>query len=163
MMKFLVEQVARSGERLGQLELVADTVTATPAPLLATRYGAVPHLTRATLRHVTPRAAQEAPLLASWQHHVKQQAVLRAYGRGLASFMGLPERGLVLTVQVSGTLHCRVSITYLRAGPGRHDAARLPHEQRGVGVVPREQGGRDAAGVHGGRGRGDARGVRGAV
>ena len=103
MMKFMVEQVARSGERLGQLEVVADTVTATPAPLLATRYGAVPHLTRATLRHVTPRAAQEAPLLASWQHHVKQQAVLRAYGRGLASFMGLPERGLVLTVQVSST------------------------------------------------------------
>ena len=103
MMKFLVEQVARSGERLGQLELVADTVTATPAPLLATRYGCVPHLTRATLRHVTPRAAQEAPLLASWQHHVKQQVVLRAYGRGLASFMGLPERGLVLTVQVRST------------------------------------------------------------
>ena len=82
------------------LELVANTVT---APLLDTRYGCVPHLTSATLHYETPRAAQEAPLLASWQHHVKQQAVLRAYGRGLASFMGLPERGLVLTVQVRST------------------------------------------------------------
>ena len=82
------------------LELVANTVT---APLLDTRYGCVPHLTSATLHYETPRAAQEAPLLGSWQHRVKQQAVLRAYGRGLASFMGLPERGLVLTVQVSST------------------------------------------------------------
>ena len=83
------------------LELVANTVT---APLLDTRYGCVPHLTSATLHYETPRAAQEAPLLASWQHRViKQQAVLRAYGRGLASFMGLPKRGLVLTVQVRST------------------------------------------------------------
>jgi len=96
-MKFLVEQTAKAGERLGQLEIVNERFHATPVALLTTRYGSVPHLTRDTLKHVS--AAEQAPLLVAYQHHVNQVKMLEKYGKGLAKFIGLPERPLVLTVQ----------------------------------------------------------------
>ena len=52
----------------------------TPLPLLATKYGSVPHLTRDTLKHV--HVAEHAPLLAAYQHHVNQVKVLEKYGKG---------------------------------------------------------------------------------
>ena len=102
MMKYVLEHVSRAGERLGHLELVTDTGHAhvTPLPLLLTRYGAVPHLTRDTLKHVD--VAATAPLLVPYQHHVRQIRVLEKYGRGLRSFTGLSGRDMVMTVQDPG-------------------------------------------------------------
>ena len=51
-------------------------------PLLLTRYGAVPHLTHDTLKHVS--VVDHVPLLVPYQHHVKQIKVLEKYGHGLA-------------------------------------------------------------------------------
>jgi len=98
MMKFVLEHVGKAGERLGHLELVSDSALSqvTPLPLLLTRYGAVPHLTRDTLKHVS--AVDHVPLLVPYQHHVKQLKVLEKYGQGLARFIGLGERQVVLTV-----------------------------------------------------------------
>lgn len=53
---------------------------ATPLPLLTTRYGSVPHLTRDTLKHVT--VAENAPLLVAYQHHVNQTKMLEKYEKG---------------------------------------------------------------------------------
>ena len=89
-MKFVLEHVTKTGERLGHLEIVSDKIHTTPCPLLLTKYGSVPHLTRDTLKHVT--VADSVPLLVPYQHHVKQVHVLEKFGKGLAAFIGLPER-----------------------------------------------------------------------
>jgi len=97
-MKFVLEHVGKAGERLGHLELVNDAALSqvTPLPLLLTRYGAVPHLTHDTLKHVS--AVDHVPLLVPYQHHVKQIKVLEKYGHGLARFIGLCDRQVVLTI-----------------------------------------------------------------
>ena len=67
-MKFQLERVGRGGERAGVLKLGSST--ATPFPLLVTRGGLVPHLTRETLQKLP--WAEGALLAAPVQHHVLQ-------------------------------------------------------------------------------------------
>ena len=88
MMKFVLEHVTKTGERLGHVEM--DKIHVTPCPLLLTKYGSVPHLTRDSLKHVS--LVDNVPLLVPYQHHVKQIHVLDKFGKGLAAFIGLPER-----------------------------------------------------------------------
>jgi len=98
-MKFVVEQLGKAGERAGQLELVAGQSSPTPFPLLLTKGGCVPHLTRETMAHIN---IDKNPLLVPFQHHVKQGKVLEKWGAGLASFLGMPEHPVVLTIQDPG-------------------------------------------------------------
>jgi len=82
-------------DRVGALEL-GSAVCATPFPLLTTRGGCVPHLTKETLAHLP--WAKGAPVVAPLQHHVNQGPVLDKYGHGLASFIGMKDHPLVLTL-----------------------------------------------------------------
>jgi len=100
-MKFVVEQLGKAGERAGQLELIAGQSSATPFPLLLTKGGCVPHLTRETMAHIN---IDRSPLLVPFQHHVKQGKLLEKWGTGLASFVGMSEHPVVLTIQDPGEL-----------------------------------------------------------
>jgi len=98
-MKFVVEQLGKAGERAGQLELLAGQPSATPFPLLATKGGCVPHLTKETMAHLN---IDKYPLLVPFQHHARQTKVMDKWGAGLASFIGFSDHPLVLTVQDPG-------------------------------------------------------------
>jgi len=98
-MKFVVEQIGKAGERAGQLELLAGQTTATPFPLLASKGGCVPHLTRETLVHLN---LDRHPVLVPFQHHARQTKVLQKWGAGLSSFLGLSDHPVILTVQDPG-------------------------------------------------------------
>ena len=100
-MKFVVEQLGKAGERAGQLEILAGQSTPTPFPLLSTKGGCIPHLTRETLMHLN---MERQPLLVPFQHHARQTKVLRKWGAGLSSFLGFPDHPIVLTVQDPGEL-----------------------------------------------------------
>ncbi len=63
-----------------QVNIYIARFHATPLPLLTTRYGSVPHLTRDTLKHVS--VAEHVPLLVAYQHHVNQVKMLDKYGKG---------------------------------------------------------------------------------
>ena len=77
-MKFVLEQVARTGERAAHLDL-RGKVFATPFPLVTTRGGAVPHLTRETLSYL---GLAESAVLLPYQYHATQTDILQKYGRG---------------------------------------------------------------------------------
>jgi len=98
-MKFVLEHVCRSGERAAHLDL-RGKVFATPLPLLATRGGAIPHLTRETLGYL---GLTDTAVLLPYQYHATQTDVLHKYGKGLASFIGLGDSMNVLTIQDPGT------------------------------------------------------------
>jgi len=98
-MKFVVEHLGRTGERAGQVELLAGYPTGTPFPLLATKGGCVPHLTKETLVHLNMDAH---PLLIPFQHHARQTKILEKWGAGISSFLGLSDHPVVLTVQDPG-------------------------------------------------------------
>lgn len=98
-MKFVVEQLGKAGERAGQLDLVYGHGTATPFPLLLTKGGCVPHLTRETMDLLN---IGKHPLLVPFQHHARQKKVLGKWEGGLASFIGMPDHPIVLTVQDPG-------------------------------------------------------------
>lgn len=100
-MKFAVEQLGKAGERAGQLELIAGQPTATPFPLLSTKGGCVPHLTRETMVHLN---IEKNPVLVPFQYHVRQTRVLEKWGAGLASFLGMSDHPVVLTIQDPGEL-----------------------------------------------------------
>jgi len=100
-MKFAVEQLGKAGERVGQMEMVAGQSIATPFPLLLTKGGCVPHLTTETMVHLN---ISKHPLLIPFQHHAKQTQVLQKWGAGLASFVGMSDHPVVLTVQDPGEL-----------------------------------------------------------
>lgn len=97
-MKFVLEQVARTGERAAHLDL-RGKVFATPFPLVTTRGGAVPHLTRETLSYL---GLAESAVLLPYQYHATQTDILQKYGRGLGSFVGLSDSLSVLTIQDPG-------------------------------------------------------------
>jgi len=97
----VIEQLGKAGERAGQMEILAGQSTPTPFPLLSTKGGCVPHLTRETMMHLN---MERQPLLIPFQHHARQTKVLRKWGAGLSSFLGLSDHPLVLTVQDPGEL-----------------------------------------------------------
>ena len=94
-MRWLLDAVGRVSERTGRLE-ISGAVVNTPSPLLTSRGGLLPHLTKETLAHLP--WAQGAPILTPFQHHVDQGPVLEKWGKGLASFLGLPDHPLILTL-----------------------------------------------------------------
>lgn len=95
----MVEQLGKAGERAGQMELVVGQPSATPFPLLLTKGGCVPHLTRETMVHLN---IDKHPVLVPFQHHARQTKVMEKWGAGLASFLGMADHPLVLTVQDPG-------------------------------------------------------------
>lgn len=106
-MKFMVESLGKVGERFGTLELSSISScsvvpTATPFPLLLTKGGCVPHLTRETLAQLDPSWGSTWPVLAPLTSHVKQTKVLEKWGQGLAAFCGLKEHPLIMTIQDPG-------------------------------------------------------------
>jgi len=94
-MNFAIEHLGRAGERVGNLELKSK-IFQTPFPLLGTKGGSVPHLTRETLGYLN---FPEFLYLLPYQHHSKQTDVLQAYKKGLCSFVGLQGAMSLLTVQ----------------------------------------------------------------
>jgi len=97
-MRWLLEAVGRAGERTGRLE-IGGAVVGTPSPLLTLKGGLLPHLTKETLAHLL--WAKGAPIIAPLQHHVDQGPVLEHWGKGLASFLGLGEHPLLVTLHDS--------------------------------------------------------------
>lgn len=71
-MKWVLGAAGRAGERVGVLEAGAGAWS-TPLPLLTTRGGLVPHLTRETLALLP--WSQGAPVIAPLQHHIGQVGV----------------------------------------------------------------------------------------
>jgi len=107
-MKFIIESVAlkaatssgSSAARAGQLEIRSSKpVLETPGPLLRSRGGAVPHLTNETLKYLD---VGNDSILIPFQHHSQQTEVLKAYKKGLGSFMGEKDRVSVLSIQDPG-------------------------------------------------------------
>ena len=81
-MRWVLERTARAGERVGRLEL-AGSLSPTPFPLLSTRGGLPPHLTRETLALLPwARAAPAlAPLPPTWGNPLILQALMYTYLR----------------------------------------------------------------------------------
>lgn len=107
-MKFIIESVAlkaatsngSNAARAGQLEVKSSRpLLETPGPLLRSRGGAIPHLTNETLQYLD---VGNNSILIPFQHHSKQTEVLKAYKKGLSSFMGEKDRVSVLSVQDPG-------------------------------------------------------------
>jgi len=90
-MKFNVEHIGRLGERAGHLE-IRSKVFPTPFPLLTSRRGSIPNLTRETLEYLN---LPETVVLHPYQYHAKQTDVLQQFKKGLGGFVGL---GSSLTV-----------------------------------------------------------------
>jgi len=98
-MRFVIENLAGSA-RSGHIEVVTSRgALATPAALLRSRGGAVPHLTQETLQYLE---TGNNTLLIPFQYHAKQTKILQAYKKGLSSFMGMKDSLSVLTVQDPG-------------------------------------------------------------
>jgi len=98
-MKFLATHLGKARERVGQLELGAAAgvcVCSTPFPVLTSTGGLLPHLTKETLAKLP--WARGLPVLAPLQHHINQGPVLEQYGQGLASFLGMGDHPLLLTL-----------------------------------------------------------------
>jgi len=98
-MKFVLEHVCKTGERAAHLD-IRNKVFSTPFPLIATKGGAIPHLTRETLAFMN---SGESAILLPFQYHSTQKDVLLKYEKGLANFMGLGESVNVLTIQDPST------------------------------------------------------------
>ena len=79
-MNFAIEHLGKAGERVGNLE-IKSKLFATPCPLLNTRGGAVPHLTKETLEYLHLPAAIT---LLPYQYHAKQTDILQQYKKGKA-------------------------------------------------------------------------------
>ena len=94
-MKFIVEQLGKAGERAGHFEL-RGFLSATPFPLFLTKGGCIPHLTKESIEHLE---IEKHPLLIPFQHHCKQTNVINKWGKGVASFIGMAEHPIVVTVQ----------------------------------------------------------------
>ena len=97
-MRWLLEAVGRARERSGKLE-IGSAVVGTPGALLTLKGGLLPHLTKETLGHLL--WAKGAPIVCPIQHHVDQGPVLEMWGKGLASFLGLADHPLLLTLHDS--------------------------------------------------------------
>ena len=95
----MVEHLGKAGERVGQLEMMAGQSSATPFPLLLTKGGCVPHLTMETMANLN---IDKHPLLVPFQHHARQTKVLQKWGAGLASFIGMSDHPVFLTIQDPG-------------------------------------------------------------
>eukprot|EP00088_Acartia_fossae_P039710 TRINITY_DN4132_c0_g1_i4.p1 TRINITY_DN4132_c0_g1~~TRINITY_DN4132_c0_g1_i4.p1 ORF type:complete len:401 (-),score=78.58 TRINITY_DN4132_c0_g1_i4:93-1295(-) len=108
-MKFIIDGVAgktvatgcaTAAARAGQLEVRSSLpVLDTPAPLIRCRGGAIPHLTHETLQYLD---TANRTLLIPYQYHSTQTDVLKAYQKGLGSFLGEKDRMSMLTVQDPG-------------------------------------------------------------
>jgi hypothetical protein len=72
-MRWVLERTARAGERAGLLELAGGAPSPTPFPLLSTRGGLPPHLTKETLALLP--WARGVPALAPLQYHIDQVRV----------------------------------------------------------------------------------------
>lgn len=94
-MNFVVEHLGRAGERVGILEL-KNRIIQTPCPIINTKGGAVPHLTRETLKYLH---LPESLFLLPYQYHSKQTDVLEQYKKGVSRFIGLEDQLVLLTVQ----------------------------------------------------------------
>jgi len=103
-MKFVLESLAKDGGRCGVLELFnhssnSSVATGTPFPLLLSKGGCVPHLTRETLDLLDDNWAPTWPVLAPLSSHFAQTNVLDKWGKGLASFCALGSHPFVVTIQ----------------------------------------------------------------
>nr|CAG4643306.1 EOG090X08JG [Ilyocryptus agilis] len=102
-MKFTVSAVAQSSARIGSLTgfaRIPNVVLETPLLLLHTRGGQVPHLSYELLQMVTNEPQMMQMPLVTLVEHTKNIA---AFGKGLASFVGLPEYLSYVSVQDPGT------------------------------------------------------------
>jgi queuine tRNA-ribosyltransferase subunit QTRTD1 len=97
-MNFVIEHLGRAGERAGNLELKSK-IFSTPFPLLSTKGGSVPHLTRETLAYLN---LPETAVLIPYSNHVKQTDILQQFKKGLGRFVGLDESLVVVTIQDPG-------------------------------------------------------------
>lgn len=79
-MNFAVEYLSKGGDRAGKLELRSRTFQ-TPFPLLTTKGGAVPHLTKETLGYLN---LAESAVLFPFQYHATQTDTLQQYKKGNA-------------------------------------------------------------------------------
>ena len=71
-MRWLLDAVGRVSERTGRLE-ISGAVVNTPSPLLTSRGGLLPHLTKETLAHLP--WAQGAPILTPFPTYFPGPAV----------------------------------------------------------------------------------------
>ncbi|XP_072017955.1 queuine tRNA-ribosyltransferase accessory subunit 2-like isoform X2 [Amphiura filiformis] len=100
MMKFVVNQVADGGGRLGTLSLVSrhgkDITMDTPTCLLYSKCGSVPNLSSDVASNIqrTPSMMQ-----VTTPSVIPSQDVLEELGKGLASFIGQPDVPIYLSVQ----------------------------------------------------------------
>ena len=77
-MNFAIEHLGRAGERAGNLELKTKLFS-TPFPLLTTKGGSVPHLTRETLAYLN---LPETAVLLPYANHATQTDILQQYKKG---------------------------------------------------------------------------------
>ena len=77
-MNFAIEHLGKAGERVGNLE-IKSRIFQTPLPLLNTKGGAVPHLTKETLAYLN---LPPTLTLLPFQYHAKQTDVLQQYKKG---------------------------------------------------------------------------------
>ena len=77
-MNFAIEHLGRAGERAGNLELKTKLFS-TPFPLLTTKGGSVPHLTRETLAYLN---LPETAILLPYANHATQTDILQQFKKG---------------------------------------------------------------------------------
>ena len=77
-MNFAIEHLGRAGERAGNLEL-KSRIFSTPFPLLSTKGGSVPHLTRETLAYLN---LPETAVLLPYANHATQTDTLQQFKKG---------------------------------------------------------------------------------
>lgn len=94
-MKFIVESITKEGCRFGRIKEIgchANLTVETPACLMYTRAGAVPHLTW-DLVEKTNHCPQNVQLTCATL--VDQHELLTQFGKGMAQFASLPERAII--------------------------------------------------------------------
>jgi len=102
MMKFVVKNVTRSKGRVGNildLNKRPDVVLPTPLCLLNTRKGCVPHLTYDVLHKMVLNRQHSLPLCLPLTTLANSRTAIKAYGKGIASFIGFEDQVIYLSIQ----------------------------------------------------------------